>query len=242
MKTTRIIVGACAVTVLTCSSGRGQWVQWETSAGGNGHWYEAVAVTNGISWRQASELAHSECGYLATLTSAAENDFVFSLVNSPQFFTAQNGSGPALGGFQMPGSPEPDCGWTWITGEPWSYTHWGPGLPDGAAEDRLHFFSGLSSTPSSNWNDIYSEDLNLGGYVVERETGPDQICATIYTAVEVCWNTQTNKTYQVQWVDSLATTNWNDWGTPIQATNTTTCVFDSARGGQRRFYRIQLLP
>src|SRR5436190_21444639 len=50
-------------------------VQWTTAAGGNGHYYQVVSVTNGISWQQARNAAASMGGYLATVTSAEENDF-----------------------------------------------------------------------------------------------------------------------------------------------------------------------
>jgi hypothetical protein len=50
-------------------------------------------------------LAVREGGYLATILSEAEDRFVFSLVNAPEFFTADHGSGPALGGFQQDGAP-----------------------------------------------------------------------------------------------------------------------------------------
>jgi hypothetical protein len=39
-----------------------------------------------VSWSQAQQLARSQGGHLATLTSAAENDFVFGLVSSPEFW------------------------------------------------------------------------------------------------------------------------------------------------------------
>jgi len=33
------------------------WFRWETSAGGNGHWYKAVAPTDGLIWTEADRLA-----------------------------------------------------------------------------------------------------------------------------------------------------------------------------------------
>lgn len=149
------------------------WVRWETAAGGNGHWYKAVINTNALNWTQMSQIANSEGGYLATITSAGENDFVFSLINSPEFFQGigGNGAGPAIGGYQPDGSPEPDGGWRWLTSEPWSYTAWAPGQPDngGGVESRAHFWSGTQGLPSPTWNDLTPQDQNLGGYVIERD-------------------------------------------------------------------------
>ena len=158
-----------------------QWVRWEPTNGGNGHWYKAVVNTNGLTWTQTAQLAIAEGGYLATITSAAENDFVFSLVNSPEFFqgNGNNGSGPALGGFQPAGSEEPAGGWSWITGEPWSdafsSTNWYGGSPDdglGFGEDRLQYFSGTQGVPAQFWNDLPSDASNLGGYIIESNQRP----------------------------------------------------------------------
>jgi len=149
-----------------------QWVTWEVSAGGNGHQYLAVPGFAGLTWYQAYfEATQIDGGYLATITSPAENNFVFSLINSPQFFTGFNGSGPAIGGYQSAGSAEPNGGWRWVTEEAWGYTNWLPGSPDGGtSENFLEFFSGTlgSHTPAATWNDINGYDTNIGGYVVER--------------------------------------------------------------------------
>ena len=151
------------------------YVQWPGSAGGNGHWYKAVVNSsiNPLNWVQVDQIAHNEGGYLATITSVAENNFVFGLVNSPQFFMGRglNGSGPALGGFQPPGSPEPAGGWSWETGEPWNYTNWLPGQPDNInnVENRLQYWSGTQGVPAPTWNDLATNDLNLGGYVIEHD-------------------------------------------------------------------------
>jgi hypothetical protein len=159
------------VTTLTLNkTTAASWVTWEVSAGGNGHSYLAVPGFEGLSCNIAYDLAQALGGYLATITSAAENDFVYGLVNNSSFFTSYNGSGPALGGYNAgtPSSPN----WSWVTGEPWTYDNWGPGLPNYAdfgsgPEDRLHYFSSVGSTPANTWNDIYQTDGNLGGYVVE---------------------------------------------------------------------------
>jgi hypothetical protein len=147
------------------------WSRWETSDGGNGHCYKAVAPTGGLTWTEADRLARVQGGYLATVTSAAENDFVFSLVQAPEFFA--NGSGPALGGFQQDRAPEPNGGWCWVSGDPWNYSNWHPAEPNNGrfgngTEDRLQFYSSLPGTPSAQWNDINRNDPQVGGYVIER--------------------------------------------------------------------------
>ena len=158
----------------TGSPGNVGWSRWEMSAGGNGHWYKAVALTNDVTWTEADRLARLEGGYLATITSAAENDFVFGLVNAPEFFSASYGVGPALGGLQRDGSAEPDGGWRWMTGEPWNYHNWMRKEPNNGhsrfgTEDRLQFYSGIPGTPAATWNDVNRHDVNSSiAYVVER--------------------------------------------------------------------------
>src|SRR5436190_10079786 len=81
--------------------GKEGWSRWTRAAGGNGHWYKAVLLPKGVTWEETSALAAQQGGYLATILSEGENNFVFGLVNAPEFFTADNGNGPALGGFQQ---------------------------------------------------------------------------------------------------------------------------------------------
>ena len=163
-----LLVG-CATQQQCAHNGNAKWVRWEKSAGGNGHCYKAVAVTNGITWTQADKLARAEGGYLACITSKEENEFVFKLVKPTKFFAAGS-VGPYLGGFQQDRAPEPDGGWCWVSGEPWNYTNWHPGSPDnsGGDEDRLVFYCDVSSAPTPTWSDIRRKDVTDRGYVIER--------------------------------------------------------------------------
>jgi hypothetical protein len=166
------------------------WVTWEVSNGGNGHSYLAVPGFAGLTWNVASQLAQAQGGYLATINSSAENDFVFGLVNNPAFFTAYNGSGPALGGYNA-GTPS-NPNWSWVTGEPWTFTHWAPGTPDYAdfgagPEDRLEFFSFIGGTPANTWNDLQQNDGNIGGYIVEVVPEPQTVALLAGAfAIAVC--------------------------------------------------------
>jgi len=150
------------------------WTRWEVAAGGNGHWYKAVVLPKDVTWSEADRLARLEAGYLATITSAAENSFVFSLINAPQFFANEHGAGPALGGLQQERASEPDGGWSWVSGEPWAYSGWLPGEPNNGRsrtgnEDRVHYYSGISRTPAATWNDVNRSDpKQVYSYVVER--------------------------------------------------------------------------
>lgn len=113
---------------------------------GDTHYYEAVQVTSeNVSWVQAAILAQSEGGYLASITSAEENAFVFSQVDEDAFFwefpddytpDSHYGIkiGPFLGGMKIDGSNVSDVGWVWLSGEDWNYTNWTVNLDDGVID------------------------------------------------------------------------------------------------------------
>jgi hypothetical protein len=162
------IVPILVTAVPSCPSPVG-FVQWRIEDGGNGHWYKAVLNTEHLDWTEAEEAAVAEGGYLATITSLRENQFVFGLVDAPEFFSSWNGAGPALGGVRTGDVPDPTVGWSWVTGETWRYTNWHPGQPDFLNENRLQFWSGDPGVPEATWNNLSATDPNMGGYVIERE-------------------------------------------------------------------------
>ena len=138
---------------------------------GSIHYYNAVAAPAGINWSVASDSAQRPGGYLATLTSQPENDFAFGLVDSSVYWYQRPGSGnwagPWLGGRQQFGSPEPDSGWEWIGGEPFSYGNWSPGEPDNQGGANVLSFGESPSGRISTWNDLSEADDSIRGFVVE---------------------------------------------------------------------------
>ncbi len=238
-----IIIRFLAFVSLAVLPASAQWIRWETSTGGNGHWYRPVPGFAGLTWTLADQLARTEGNYLATITSAAENGFVFSLVDATQFWTGYNGSGPAFGGAQQDGAPEPAGGWQWITGEAWIYANWLSGQPDnypgGPAEDRLHFWGG--GLRAATWNDIARDDLNLGGYVMESDNPPRPVLS-IHPGGAVCWTSVTNIQYQLQWAAFFNSTNWSTLGPVVIGTGATVCTSDPTTSEQQRFYRVRMLP
>lgn len=137
-----------------------------------GHRYRAVLAPGGISWPDADRAARNLGGYLAVITSAAENDAVYSLVKNDDRYWFQdsynNGIGPWLGGMQPSGSAEPRGGWRWVNGEAFNYANWGRNQPDNGwnKEDRLQFF-GHQTLKSATWNDIDGSFGGVRGYIVE---------------------------------------------------------------------------
>jgi hypothetical protein len=152
-----------------------QPTQWSSASGGNDHWYELIPTP--ATWEQANALASASswngvAGHLATLTSAAENDFVHQFILNP------NPGDAWLGAYQEPyNNPDPNAGWHWVTGEPWSYTNWYQSVmytePNdwGGPEFYLQFF----------WTDPRWCDNNASpafSYIVEYEPSVSNITIT----------------------------------------------------------------
>jgi hypothetical protein len=142
----------------------------------NDHCYEAVLSP--VSWYEAKAACENLGGYLVTITSEQENEFVYNLVKSNTFWYLDswgNGLGPWIGGYQENGAQEPGGGWRWVTNEPFSYSNWEADQPDnvhGATLDQncLRFFK-KSGLIGDHWDD--SEGINpvehRRGYICEYE-------------------------------------------------------------------------
>ena len=136
----------------------------------NGHAYEFVAAAP-MTWCQARGAATvrtygADHGYLATLTSAEENQFVRDNVLPSQ----SNDKSLWAGGFQHPNGIEPSQGWGWITGESWVYTSWYPGEPNESTSPSCQSdYLNISLNPPTygGWNDACFDDGSIIGYVVE---------------------------------------------------------------------------
>lgn len=107
----------------------------------NGHAYKYYPT--GMLWEASYALCETMGGHLATITSAAENAVVQSIVGDYAY----------IGGMDE-GS---EGSWYWITGEPWSYSNWNQGWPEpnngagGAAQNVLAIH------PDGTWDDAWNE-------------------------------------------------------------------------------------
>lgn len=167
-----LVAGGLLLSSATVWAGPVQW-------GTNGHWYEAVHVSGGIDWNTAKTNAEAMGGYLATITSADENNFVFSLIDDPKYWFmdgADNNEGPWLGGYYAGPVGGMDANqWAWVSGESWGYSNWDNGEPNFPSERSLNYFSNDASSGNqirqSYWNNVPESSL-MYGYVVERNTVP----------------------------------------------------------------------
>jgi uncharacterized protein (TIGR02145 family) len=136
---------------------------------GNGHYFEFITSTN-ITWTDAFDAANLKKyfglqGYLATITSLAENTFVYSKINAAGWL---GGSDAASEGV-----------WKWVCGPEsgtqfWNggingsavggnFTYWHSAQPDNSGgEHYLDFWNG------DHWNDYPNTATgSIAGYVVE---------------------------------------------------------------------------
>jgi hypothetical protein len=135
----------------------------------NGHLYEYVSLN--ANWNTAKTAAegrtkYGATGYLVTVGSQAENDFVAARLLNAGWMGASDSASEGV--------------WRWVTGPEsgtqfWSglsggstvggnYANWGTGEPnDSGGEDCAQFLTG----GSGKWNDLPCSTYNLPGYVVE---------------------------------------------------------------------------
>jgi hypothetical protein len=165
----------CAVVfswVAAVGGGLAAPVTWDF----NGHQYEIFSFEN-KSWEEAKNKLFNEQGpdwYLATITSAAEQNFIAGLLDS--FWLGQT-KPPILeywlGGFQAGFDVEPAGGWKWVNNEGLianGYTNWAGGEPNNSEinEDWL----AIDSRDGWKWlwNDngpVYQNVIY--GYVAESD-------------------------------------------------------------------------
>lgn len=118
----------------------------------NGHYY--YLYTGGIasSYDEALQYCKDKGGYLATLTSKEENDFVYSYILQQDCDSAYFGLSDAAN----------EGHWEWCTGEPLSYTNWHSGEPNGenSNEDYAMFYYKFSD---GSWNDGDFDGSTMNG-------------------------------------------------------------------------------
>ncbi|MCH2134096.1 MAG: hypothetical protein MK116_10140 [Phycisphaerales bacterium] len=157
----------CGVPESVCAP-----IQWSPDDGGNGNWYQAIKP-GPTTWAESRSTALARGGDLTSMETDEEITWVFNTIASNPglwYYNATENDGPYIGGFQDPSAPdydEPAGGWYWLTGTPLQTNYWGPGQPNYASQDHLHFWSPDASV-SMTFDNV--EDTDNGGgssYIIE---------------------------------------------------------------------------
>lgn len=119
--------------------------------GANGHYYYLFESN---SWSEAKAWCSIHGGHLATLTSGAENKFVFDYMKSQEVNSAVFGLS----------DEEEEGKWKWVTGESFDYSNWGENQPDGGTRENYgQFYEYINDY---EWNDT-GISSRLGYYICE---------------------------------------------------------------------------
>lgn len=182
----RLFTLACATLALltpprSASAQTDQLVQWTTASGGNGHWYRYINSGNiiqGFAFETARTAAEASTydglqGYLATVTSSAEQSFINEAFSYLFAFggvsTAWLGASDAAveGEWRWLGGPE--------AGQLTSYTNWLPGHPINGSGfegyDQMVQYIQAGSSTTYGWATLGPTDAALG-YIIEYGNGP----------------------------------------------------------------------
>lgn len=143
---------------------------------GNGHVYEVITVDEGVNWFEADTLAQARTfngapGYLATITSQAENDYITGRLSGDGWFGASDDA--AEGDWRWVSGPESgDQFWSGLSASnggqsvDGAFSNWAPSEPnDSGSEDCAQFYGS-----GTGWNDLNCTSNALGSYVVEYGT------------------------------------------------------------------------
>ena len=106
----------------------------------NGHSYYVFDLSEVTDYAQAMEYCRSLGGYMATITSQEENDFLYAYIKSLGYKNAY---------FGLSDAAREDT-WVWSNGEVFAYSNWAPGEPNSSKEDYAMFYSKYSD---GKWND-----------------------------------------------------------------------------------------
>ena len=215
----------------------------------NGHFYYLL---KSATWLQSEARAVAYGGHLATVRDADENQWLvdtfahYGGVNRPLYIgltdQAQEGT------------------FTWTSGEPVTYTKWNtlsgePNNASGAYEEDFTYIiqqnSGNHTVLATFWNDVPNDGYGVIPriYGVLETTnliqslpplGIPPVAQVRLGCLEICWRSQSNIQYQVEFKPAVPGTNWFALGPVVNGTGSELCVTDTPHGSNR-LYRVQLV-
>ncbi|MDB4628093.1 dockerin type I domain-containing protein [bacterium] len=116
------VVAATLAGVVVSSAAAQDAVQWRVEDGGNGHWY--LHSDTSESWLWHLNQAEAVDASIASPSTQAENDFLYSLVQPTGLLNHW------IGLVQAESAAEPSGGWGWLNGEIFDWANWGVGEPN----------------------------------------------------------------------------------------------------------------
>lgn len=113
-----------------------------------------------VSWAQANAACNAlgEGAHLVTIGSSSENNIVVNLAGGGDVW---------VGGTQPNNRSTPIAGWSWVTGEPFSFDNWAGGEPNDDDDVENNDENCLEVYSSGEWNDLGCTEDNQP-YVCER--------------------------------------------------------------------------
>ena len=160
------------------------------------HYYEYVA--GNTTWTNAYTVSSTKsyfgrAGYLATILSEAENNFIWKLMSSDAWFGASDDYGyinTAKGSTVYASQSAAEGKWHWVTGPEKGqnfsngntpsttlvsgmYHKWAGGEPNGTSEAFGQFYS----SNNGQWNDL--SNSTLGGYICEYGDMPGDLTSSV---------------------------------------------------------------
>ena len=104
-------------------------------------------------------------------------------------------------------------------------------LVTGTGQDELRFTS-----TSGTYNDA-------GPVIDDISMLPGTFLSIRFSQVEICWNSLSNFTYQLEYRSSLTTNSWVPLGSPLQGSGGIICTNDTISPGEpQKFYRTVKTP
>ena len=154
-----IAAASLALAIPLAGGGRAVAVDGLVYNPGNGHFYKWVPGSG--TWPTAMSGAQALGGYLATVTTAQEKDWIVQNMGLGAASAWLGGSDAASEGT-----------WLWLNGETWSYTNWNVGEPNNSGGEHC-----LMMYANGTWNDApstYQLPPNPGGgYIVGWDSDPN---------------------------------------------------------------------
>ena len=160
------------------------------------HYYEYVAGTT--TWTNAYNVSSSKsyfgrAGYLATMSSEAENNFIWKLMSSDAWFGACDDYiyvNASLGASTFVSQSAVESKWYWVSGPEkgtnfsngnvspvtvtGQYAKWAGGEPNNSGNEHYGQFY---SSNNGQWNDL--PNTTLGGYICEYGDMPGDLTSSI---------------------------------------------------------------